>query len=272
MEKKDEKDKKKSKYNKKKEDSYKYMNTEQKIRYINYINDKYKYEDNICEMMLSDDILIYYKYDVKNNDKCKKKHINLLKKIINFLEEKEITYWIDDELLLNIKRNNNKIPWSENITLGIPYDSYINILEIINKYPKEIINEIEYRICNKYKIKFKEILSFSPVDSEKPFLIKIFYLNEKYEEISITLVLYFIFNNKYVRNLTNWLDIHNYNINDVYPLKKVEYDGNKYYSVNNSKSYLNNAFWYWRDLVLLGFDNIDNNKFNIDKKIYLVIK
>ena len=250
----------------------------EKEKFIDKINKKYNYENSIIKFMKKPEISICDGTEMKNikifDEKTVKSLMNLMEKTIKFLEDNGITYWLDGGTLLGAMRTGNFIPWDDDVDLAIPYESYIKLKQIIKSYPKEYDNNIKYRICEKYDIKFTEFMVKTPVDSTKPFFLKTFHMDGKLDkDVFVDLMIYFMIdNNKYVCNLIMWKNVYVYNIEDIYPLKRINFENNKYYSVKNPIPYLNNAYWFWRDLALASHGHFKHLTTTRNKQIYFTLK
>jgi len=196
-----------------------------------------------------------------------------MEKTVKFLEDNEITYWLDGGSLLGACRNKKMIPWDDDIDLAIPFDSFIKLKEIIKLLPKEYDSDIKYRISDKYKIKFTEFQSYHIFDKTKPIMLKTFHLHGKLDkDIFIDLMNYIPSSkNSYILNIGKWIDTYVFPFDSIYPLKKIEFEGKKYWSVNNPHNYLDRAYWFWKELAVVSHAHFKflNDR---DKKIYYTLK
>jgi phosphorylcholine metabolism protein LicD len=254
------------------------LSHKEKMEYLYKINKKYNYPDEYLNFYKNPEYKICDGSKLKKikmfDDITIKSLVDLMEKTVNFLEDNQITYWLDSGTLLGACRDGKFIPWDDDIDLAIPYDSYIKMKQLIKSLPKEYDNEIKYRVSEKYKIKFTELQSTYPLDKTKPFLVKTFHLNGKFDkDVFIDLMNYFpIDNNSYVSNLKKWKNVYTYTFDSIYPLKKITFEGKKYWSVNNPEHFLNNAYWFWEDLAVASHAHFKYMSNERDKKIYFTLK
>lgn len=257
------------------------LNNEEKINYLDKLNLKYKYSNDILNFFKSPEYKICDGSKLKNikmyDNKTIKSLIDLMEKTVKFLDDNKITYWLDSGTLLGACRNEKFIPWDDDVDLAIPYDSYIKLKQIIKNLPKEYDNvdniNVKYRVSKEYKIKFTEIIARNPLDKTKPFLLKTYHLDGKLDkDIFIDLMNYFpISNNTYVSNLKGWVNKYAYPFDSIYPLKKITFEGKKYYSVSKPDIFLNKAYWFWKDLAVASHAHFEELKKDRDKKIYFTL-
>ena len=257
------------------------MNHNNKIKFLKNLNEKYNYDNKILEFMNKPDIKICDGSKLKKIQVLDSKNVNLLmdlmKKTVDFLEDYNIVYWLDSGTLLGACRNNKFIPWDDDVDLAIPYDSYIKMKQIIKTLPKVYIDDVKYRVSEKYKIKFTELASGSyiSIDVSIPFLMKTFHLDGNLtsgNDIFIHLLNYFPVENKeYISNSKIWRHSYVYPFESIYPLVKLEFEGRKYWSVNNPELFLNNSYWFWKDLALAGHSHFKYLKQYRNKKIYFTL-
>lgn len=254
------------------------MSQKEKMEYLIKINKKYNYPKEYLQFYENQDYKICDGSELKKikmfDDFTINSLMNLMEKTVNFLEDNQITYWLDSGTLLGACRDGKFVPWDDDVDLAIPYDSYIKIKEIIKLLPKEYDGEIKYRISKKYQIKFTELNTTHPIDKTKPFLLKTFHLDGKLDkDIFIDLMNYFPFENKtYVSNLKSWKNIYTYPFDIIYPLKKITFEGKKYWSINKPEIFLNNAYWFWKDLAVASHAHFKYISEDRDKKIYFTLK
>ena len=243
--------------------NYKFDKNNRKFKKL-YFNSEYKICDN-------DELKLLKVFD----DSTVKSLLNLMDKTIKFLDDNNITYWIDSGTLLGASRNSKFIPWDDDVDLAIPYDSFIKIKEIIKNYPKQMDGTDKYRVCEKYKIKFIELTSNIPLDVTKPFLIKTFHLDGKLskEDVFIDLMNYFcIDNKKYVSNINVWINKFFYYTDNIYPLKKINFEGRKLNCVNKPEIFLKTAYLFWKDLALASHAHFKYLQDSRSEFIYFLIK
>jgi hypothetical protein len=110
-------------------------------------------------------------------------------------------------------------------------------------------------INKKYYIKFyfykpgkKEYL----IVKDLPIIIRVYPYDDSddNDDIFIDLLLYIKYENKYVSNITYWINKYKFKIEHMYPLKKIQFGEHKYNCVRNPYDYLNEAYWFWKHLNL----------------------
>ncbi len=253
------------------------MSQEDKMKYLYKINKYYNYPASVFQFMKNVDYKICDGTQLKKikmfDDDTIKSLINLMEKTVDFLEDNDITYWLDSGTLLGACRNGKFVPWDDDVDLAIPYDSYIKIKQIIKKFPKVKENGIAYRICKKYNIKFTELFNEKPLDKTKPFLLKTFHLDGFMDkDVFVDLMNYFpIQNNTYISNAIMWKETFVYPFDCIYPLKKINFEGRKYWSVNNTDAFLNNTYWFWKHLAVASHAHFKHMTHDRDKKIYFTL-
>jgi phosphorylcholine metabolism protein LicD len=254
------------------------LNQEEKIKYLKKINKKYNYPNEIINYYKNSEYKICDGVELKKiktfDNSTIRSLINLMEKTVDFLEDNGITYWLDGGTLLGACRDSKFIPWDDDVDLAIPYDSYIKIKQIINLLPKEYEGKTKYRISKKYQIKFTELQSNHLLDITKPFLLKTFHLDGKLEkDIFIDLMNYFpTKDNMYISNIKQWMNKYTYPFDSIYPLKKINFEGRKYWSVNDPDKYLNNGYWFWKDLAVASHAHFEHITEDRNKKIYFILK
>lgn len=254
------------------------MSQKEKMEYLNKINSKYNYPSKNINFYLGSEYKICDGSELKKikmfNDNTVKSLMDLMKKTVDFLNDYGITYWLDSGTLLGACRDEKFVPWDDDVDLAIPYDSYIKLKQIIKELPKEYDANIKYRISSKYKIKFTELQTTMPLDKTKPFLLKTFHLDGKLDtDIFIDLMCYFpYYNNTYVSNMKIWEKTYVYPFDSIYPLKKIKFEENEYYSVNKPEVFLNNAYWFWKDLAVASHAHFKHMKEERNTKIYFTLQ
>ena len=259
------------------------MSQKKKKIFLDKINKNYKYDINTnfnfkC-LYEEPDYLICHGSYLQNIQTLEQSTIkiliSLMKKTVNFLDDNNITYWLDGGTLLGAIRNEKIIPWDDDIDLAIPYNSFIKIKEIIKDYPTQNINNIKYNISDKYQIKFSErLIENGLIDKDKPFLIKVLNLDGELNtnDVFIDLIMYYIIDNKYKTNLDIWKNQYYYNIDSIYPLKKIKFENNEYYSVNNPIPYLDLGYLFWRELGIASHAHFKNLQADRNTKLLFTLK
>ncbi len=254
------------------------MNQNEKMEYLKKINNHYKYPNSTLEYMENPEYKICDGSELKKikmfDDATVKSLIKLMEKTVDFLDDNGITYWMDSGTLLGACRNGKFVPWDDDVDLAIPYDSYIKIKQIIKTYPKVYVKGVKYRVCKKYDIKFTEIGTDSPLDKTKPFLLKTFHMDGIFDrDVFVDLMNYFpIENQTYVSNIAGWKYLFAYPFDCIYPLKKLEFEGRKYWSINDTDAFLNNTYWFWKDLAVASHAHFKHMKADRNKKIYFTLR
>jgi phosphorylcholine metabolism protein LicD len=255
-----------------------------KKKYLDKINKFYKYPKSIIKYMLNSNYKICNIPQLQKKTLLSNEKINslfsLLKKTVKFLDDYNITYWLDGGTLLGACRDGKFISWDDDIDLAIPYSSFIKIKEIIKSYKDvndKYIKDIKYKLSEKYDIKFFEdkAIANTLIDNKVSFLIKIYHIDAQFtKDIFIDLIIYLQDNKtkSYITNCKMWKDIYVYPYSSVYPLKKINFEGKQYFCVNNPYIYLNKAYWFWKHLGVLHHTHFKNLEKNINKKIYFFLK
>jgi len=243
------------------------LEDEEKMKYLNKINNFYNYDDTIIKNVYDKYKIYEKKYGdtlVKISDDTRNKLYQLLEKTVKFLNKKRIDYWLDHGTLLGACRD-GKMMDIDDIDLAIPQDSFIKLQEIVKKYktyPYPYLQNIgdmhintNIYINKKYDIKFyfykpckKEYL----IVKDLPIIIRVYPYDDSddNDDIFIDLLLYIKYENKYVSNITYWINKYKFKIEHMYPLKKIKFGEHKYNCVRNPYDYLNEAYWFWKHLNL----------------------
>lgn len=247
-----------------------------KKKYLEKINKFYKYPDSVIKSILNPkykicDIPNLQTKKILSNEKIKSL-FSLFEKTIQFLDDYNITYWLDGGTLLGSCRDGKFISSDDDIDLAIPYSSFIKIKKIIKPYKYK---PYKYGLYGKYNIKFLELKDRDLVDNKISFMIKIYHIDAQIsKDIFIDLTIYlkddesqsYIQNCKYMRN------IFCYPYNTVYPLKKINFEGKKYNCVNNPYNFLNRVYLFWKHLGVIHHSHFKNLDKNINKNIYFFLK
>jgi phosphorylcholine metabolism protein LicD len=253
------------------------LSQEEKIELLKKINKKYNYQYEKIKHYENPEYKICNNNELKKiktfDDNTIKSLMNLMKKTVDFLEDNGITYWLDGGTLLGACKNGKFIPWDDDVDLAIPFDSFIKLKQTIKSLPIEYDNNIKYRISKKYEIKFTELQANDLIDKTKPFLLKTFYLDGKLDkDIFIDLMNYLpTKDNFYVSNIINWKNKYAYPFDSIYPLKKINFEGKIYWSVNNPDIYLNNGYLFWKDLAVAIHAHFKYISADRNKKIYFIL-
>ena len=257
------------------------MSQKEKNDYLKKLNDEYyHYPQSELDYMNSPDIKICDGLKLKKikvmDGKTVKSLIDLMKKTVKFLDDHNITYWLDSGTLLGACRNGKFIPWDDDVDLAIPYDSYIKIKEVIRTYPKVYDNNFKYRISDKYGIKFTEFVGEKKfnIDNDKPCLLKTLHLDGSIDkDVFVDLMNYFPVENKeYISNYIGWKNRFVYPFDTIYPLKKIIFEGTDYWSVNKPEIFLNKAYIFWNELAVADHAHFKYLRQDRSKKIYFTLK
>lgn len=236
-------------------------------KYLIKINQYYNYNVNIRNNFRNIDIC---EGNIEENVKTLNKNeiniiINLGKRVIDLLEENNILYWIDGGTLLGSLQNGKFIPWDDDMDIVIPTEYFNQLLNIINNNK----NEIE----KKYNFKF----IFNPRGRKENLLINkrfnIFHIevhdlnNKKY---FIDLILITLINNNYYLPLNIHKD-YNYNIYDVFPLRKIKFENQWVNCPRNPYPFINNGYPFWRHIGVASHSHLNELK-NRTNKIFYIFK
>jgi len=229
-----------------------YLSDSAKKKYLKKLNKFYKYDDSVLQAMEKYTIYEHKYIDgvEKIDNNMREKLYDLTDRTTKFLEKHNIVYWLDSGTLLGAMRNHKMIEWDDDVDIGIPYDSYIQLEDLIKTfdYESEPQKKEIYYIDQEYKIKFR-IFQSDPdkgLFKDISFLIKTYLFEDN--SVFVDLLVYIKKNNKYITNSIGWQNTFIYEIDDIYPLKKIKFGYGKYYIVKNPINYLNTGYWFWKHL------------------------
>jgi phosphorylcholine metabolism protein LicD len=178
------------------------------------------------------------------------KLLKLLDEVVAILDKNKITYWLDGGTLLGACQNGKFIPWDDDIDLAIPDCDFDKVIELTKdkKYDYKIIKSGN-------KAKFKHI---------KNSIVKI---TDKNSGFFVDLVLNVKHDGNYY---SNWKPYEHAFIKDtdLFPLKKIEFEGKKYNAPNNPIPFLNQAYPFWRHIYVCSHAHLEELKNERNRLIY----
>ena len=194
-------------------------------------------------------------FDVLTDYKNIKSINNLFKKIIPILEKHNITYWIYGGTLLGAVRHKGIIPWDDDVDISILEDDKDKLLNLKTEF-----NTLDLDITDiffGYKIYDKKGQIIKDKDFRYPF-IDIF-ITKKYDNI-------IKFTSQQALNL--WKNDY-FTIDELYPLKKYQFEDYYVYGPNNPYAYLDRIYPDWKNKAIKTYDHVTHTK--IEKKEFDII-
>ena len=76
------------------------------------------------------------------HEECKKEMINILKYIDDICKENDIKYSLIDGSLIGAIRHKGIIPWDDDIDIGLLYNDYKKLIELLKK------DESKYKVLD----------------------------------------------------------------------------------------------------------------------------
>lgn len=230
---------------------FKKLEGDEKMKYLNEINKFYNYDKSIINTAYTDYNIYEKKYGdtiVKISDDTRNKLYQLLEYTVKFLNKKRIDYWLDGGTLLGACRDGKIIDIDDDIDLAVPHDSYIKLNEIIKtlKFDKK---KYMY-ISKKFNIGFTlgHGQSKNKIYEDLDSLMKTHLLDNN--DIFIDLFLYVKYKDRYISNFKGYKYRTNFEIEHMYPFKKIQFGEHKYNCVKEPYNFLNDAYWFWKHLNL----------------------
>jgi len=167
---------------------------------------------------------------------------NLFKKIIPILEKNNIEYWIYGGTLLGAIRNKGIIPWDDDIDIGIldkDVNKLLNLKSELNSLDLDI-SEIFFG----YKIYEKSGKDIKNRTFKFPF-IDVFITKKENNIIKLT--------SEYALKI--WENDY-FTADELYPLKKYQFEDYEVYGPNNPYNYLNRIYPNWKTQAIKTYDHI----------------
>jgi lipopolysaccharide cholinephosphotransferase len=255
------------------------LSNDDKKNFLNKINNFYNYGNQEIEMMMNEKYLICNRKLIENIDMIDNDSMNsikkLLRKLTKYLISNNIEYWLDGGTLLGAVRNHKFIPWDDDADIGITEDMYEKLLKIVLKLPKKTIDGNVFYVDKNNKMKFEIMDNAFAVDKTKNFfIIKAYsYKSKKInKDVFVDIIIYFLKNGRYISNSTRWENVYYYKEEDMFPLKKILFEGKKYYIVNNPINYLNNGYYFWKHLGVAHHSHFKHLKKTRNKNLYFVLE
>lgn len=212
---------------------------------INVINQKYRNEcliNNICFIPVSEE----------NKNKLYK----LFNKLVLFLDEHKIIYWLSSGTLLGSIRHGDIIPWDDDIDIGM-MDTDYNKLKLL----KSELNKIGLDINNDETLTAEKIVYTSGTSDDNNVFIDIFLFIKEGDKY------------KFLRQKPRkyWPNEWFYE-DELFPLKKYKFGNNYYTGPNYSLPYLDRSYKDWQyygiqthtHLGHLGYSDHYYGKFRLD--------
>lgn len=196
-----------------------------------------------------------------------KKNIEFFKKVIDFLEQNNITYWATCGTLLGAIRDKGMIPWDDDNDICIIDNEIPNILNNIEKLKNIDIGFVEHPMFGYkfYDINGKQMDNYN---YNYPF-VDVFVTQQKNG--------YYVY--KYTQAFNKWPKEF-YTQNELFPLKKIKYEYYEIYAPSNPKAFLDRAYDGWQTKAMKTYDHLIEKTikkiefpvvYNLNKKPYLWI-
>lgn len=165
--------------------------------------------------------------------------LNMLKRVTNILDHKEINYWLEGGTLLGIIRENRLLPWDNDMDISLTEEYYDTILETV-----EAIKKLGYMVWFKefekndppFKQGIKRIIK---IRNRKLYFIR--------GEVALDIFIKFKKDDEYfwqVGQKRKSVPAHFYD-----ELREHEFDGKKYLVPKESEEYLSFRYGDWKTPV-----------------------
>jgi phosphorylcholine metabolism protein LicD len=208
-------------------------------------------------------------YDIR------KQNIDLLKKVVKFLEQNNIIYWAISGTMLGLVRDKGMIPWDDDSDIAIIDTDVNNLLNLEKELEKNGMGLSSwfggYKI---FDLNGKEYNEYDiPILGPLNYLLNLFAGKKsyKYPFVDVFVVTLnenndYVYVNEQARN--TWInDI--YNKDDTFPLQKYKYEDYYIYSMHNPIPVLDKCYNGWRNKASKWYDHaneksISSIEFTID--------
>ena len=199
------------------------------------------------------------------------KRFEVLKIVAKLLEENDIKYWLDFGTLIGAVRHGGWIPWDNDLDISIHQDDWDKMVKFLTRYFKD---SNEYMFIDVLKIKGCKENTFIKGCKENTFFKIIgkvdgynyldffLYVNAPDKENAICCAVY-LAKEKYTEKNSDYC-AHRFNINTVFPLKKMKFEGIDFNVPNSYERYLNILY---ADYML--FPNSINISAELERKLHV---
>ena len=257
------------------------LSQDQKRNFFTKINEYYNYHNNVIEIMMNKQNLLCDNKIIKEIDILDEDNVysisRLLKKTTKFFDENNIEYWLDGGTLLGAVRDNKFIPWDDDADIGITEQTYYKLRNIMLKMKEKEIDGKKFHVNKELKLKFREntLPEFRILDKSKDFyMVKVYNYKDKKiknNDVFIDIIVYYKSGNRYISNHKEWERRYYYNENEMYPLKKIDFEGRKYNIINEPEKYLNRGYFFWKHIGVADHSHFSDLKKTRNKNLYFVL-
>lgn len=190
----------------------------------------------------------------------------LMKKFHDLCDENDLTYWIIGGTMLGAIRDKGIIPWDDDLDVSMPEVDVNELFDIKQKLTDQKLGIAEW--FGGYKVYDLNGSEIKGVNYKYPF-IDIFVMTKNKNGNYIY---------KYKRAYELWPD--EYQMSDVFPLKKYQFEDYEVYGMNNSIKFLDEHYTGWKNKGQRYYDHINQKAskktefsidYNVNKKPYLWI-
>ena len=263
------------------------LNKKEKKIFFSEVNRFYKYDQDIIDGMLSNKINICDQKTkdsviINTPDNVVNDILEMLKNCRNFLNEKNVDYWLDGGTLLGAVKYGKFIEWDDDADLGIPGDSFLKLVSIIKELKKVRLNKtVSIYLSEKYNLYFHLKLAYPNnyiTDTHNKYLkIKVYDSTKPIDissnSLSIDLLLYNrikdFYSSVYSDDIKKgWV----FKVEDVWPLKTIKFSGLTYNCVKNPIPFLDTGYTFWRHLSVSTKTHVKLLIEVLRMKIYISLK
>ena len=188
-----------------------------------------------------------------------------IQKFCNLLDEHNIEYWCYGGAVLGKARFNGLLPWDDDFDICI-MDTNMEKLNGLTDVFKQ--HKIRIDVCS-FLLKAHDL----SISENQPF-IDIFEMTNKNGKVLIKKNL--TTRRLLFRSVLNYWPNHNFTLDKMYPLQKLDFENYKIYFSNDYLEYLNRGYKDWENTIILNNfhikktssnSNIPEHRFNIIKVI-----
>ena len=220
------------------------------VEFLTPLLDEYGYDKTILDKF-KDKIIYNREAKVKLLERSDvNKLLKLMDEVVAILDENKITYWLDGGTLLGACQNGKFIPWDDDIDLAIPDCDFDKVLKLTEnkKYAYKIIKS-----GNRAKFKHIDNSIVKITDRNNGFFIDLV-LNAKQDGNYYSN--YKPYEHAFIKD------------KDLFPLKKIEFEGKMYNVPNNPIPFLNQAYPFWRHIYVCSHAHLEELKNERNRLIY----